>query len=57
MEKANNPKTIKEVFRDYNSNNFELNGAKVVGINLNKRKNLFERKHFWRPALVYIFFL
>ena len=42
MEKANNPKTIKEVFRDYNSNNFELNGAKVVGINLYKRKNVLE---------------
>ena len=40
MEKANNPKTVKEVFRDYNSNNFELNDAKVVGINLYKRKNV-----------------
>ena len=42
MEKANNPKTVKEVFRDYNSNNFELNDAKVVGINLYKRKNVLE---------------
>ena len=42
MEKVNSPKTVKQVFRDYNSNNFELNDAKVIGINLYKRKNVLE---------------
>ena len=42
MEELKNPKTVKEVFKDYNSNSFELSGAKVIGVNLYKRKSLLE---------------
>ena len=38
MEELKNPKTVKEVFKDYNSNSFELSGAKVIGVNLYKKK-------------------
>ena len=38
MEELGKPKTVKEVFKDYNSNSFELNAAKVIGINLYKNK-------------------
>ena len=42
MEELKNPKTVKEVFKDYNSNSFELSGAKVIGVNLYKKKSLLE---------------
>ena len=42
MEEVKRPKTIKEVFKDYNSASFELNYATVVGINLYKNKSLLE---------------
>ena len=42
MEEVKTSKTVKEVFKDYNSNSFELNDAKVIGINLYKRKNILE---------------
>ena len=42
MEEVKTSKTVKEVFKDYNSNSFALNDAKVVGINLYKRKNILE---------------
>lgn len=42
MEELKNPKTVKEVFKDYNSNSFELSGAKVIGVNLHKKKSLLE---------------
>ena len=35
MEKQE-AKNVKEVFKDYDSNSFELNAARVVGINLYK---------------------
>ena len=31
-------KNVKEVFKDYDSNSFELNAARVTGINLYKSK-------------------
>ena len=40
MEELGKPKTVKEVFKDYNSNSFELNAAKVIGINLYKKQNI-----------------
>ena len=42
MEELGKPKTVKEVFKDYNSNSFELNAAKVIGINLYKKQNILE---------------
>ncbi len=42
METVNKPKNVKEVFKDYNSTSFELNSAKIVGINLYKRQNILE---------------
>ena len=42
MKELGKPKTVKEVFKDYNSNSFELNEAKVIGINLYKRENILE---------------
>ena len=42
MEEVKTSKTVKEVFKDYNSNSFVLNAAKVIGIDLYKRKNLLE---------------
>ena len=30
MEEVKTSKTVKEVFKDYNSNSFELNDAKVI---------------------------
>ena len=42
MDEAKTSKTVKEVFKDYNSNSFILNDAIVVGINLYKKKNLLE---------------
>ena len=42
MEEVKRPKTIKEVFKDYNSASLELNYATVVGINLYKNKSLLE---------------
>ena len=41
MEKQE-AKNVKEVFKDYNSNSFELNASKVVGINLYKSKKELE---------------
>ena len=35
-------KTIKEIFKDYNSNSFALNGAKIKNINLFKKTNRLE---------------
>ena len=38
-------KTIKEIFKDYNSNSFSLNASKIKNINLNKEiSNEFERR-------------
>lgn len=37
-------KTVKEVFRDYNSNSFELNAAQIKEINLFKKKSELELK-------------
>ena len=42
MEEVKIPKTVKQVFKDYNSSSFELNDAKVIGINLYKKKNVLE---------------
>ena len=42
MEEIKKPKTVKEVFKDYNSSSFELINAKVMGINLYKRLNTLE---------------
>ena len=42
MEETKVYKNVKEVFKDYNSNSFELNAAKVIGINLYKRKQELE---------------
>ena len=42
MDEVKTSKTVKEVFKDYNSNSFILNDAIVVGINLYKKKNLLE---------------
>ena len=41
MEKQE-AKNVKEVFKDYDSNSFELNAARVVGINLYKSKKELE---------------
>ena len=35
-------KTVKEVFKDYNSNSFELNEAKIKGVNLFKKTGKIE---------------
>ena len=35
-------KTIKEIFKDYNSNSFALNAAKIKNINLHKKTNKLE---------------
>ena len=32
-------KTIKEIFKDYNSNSFSLNASKIKNINLYKKSN------------------
>jgi len=37
-------KTIKEIFKDYDSNSFELNEAKIKTINLYKKTNKLEIK-------------
>ena len=37
-------KTIKEIFKDYDSNSFELNEAKIKAINLFKKTNTIEVK-------------
>lgn len=35
-------KTIKEIFKDYNSNSFSLNASKIKNINLYKKSNKIE---------------
>ena len=35
-------KTVKEVFKDYNSNSFELNEAKIKAVNLFKKTGKIE---------------
>src|SRR5699024_8741116 len=35
-------KTIKEIFKDYNSNSFSLNASKIKSINLFKKTNRLE---------------
>ena len=35
-------KTIKEIFRDYDSNSFSLNAGKIKSINLFKKTNKLE---------------
>ena len=35
-------KTIKEIFKDYNSNSFSLNASKIKSINLFKKTNKLE---------------
>ena len=35
-------KTVKQVFRDYNSNSFALSEAKVVCVNIYKKTNILE---------------
>ena len=35
-------KTIKEIFKDYNSNSFSLNAGKLKSINLYKKTNRLE---------------
>lgn len=42
MDEVKTSKTVKEVFKDYNSNSFVLNAARVIGIDLYKKKNLLE---------------
>ena len=37
-------KTIKEIFKDYNSNSFEINEARIKAINLFKKTNKLEIK-------------
>ena len=37
-------KTVKQVFRDYNSNSFALSEAKVVCVNIYKKTNVLEIK-------------
>lgn len=37
-------KTVKQVFRDYNSNSFALSEAKVVCVNIYKKTNILEIK-------------
>ena len=44
MDEVKTSKTVKEVFKDYNSNSFVLNAARVIGIDLYKKKNLLEEK-------------
>lgn len=38
MDEVKTSKTVKEVFKDYNSNSFVLNAARVIGIDLYKKK-------------------
>ena len=42
MEEVKKLKCIKEVFKDYNSNSFELNEANIESINLHKKKSELE---------------
>ena len=42
MNEQKDLKSIKEVFKDYNSNSFALMNAKIVTINLHKKKNELE---------------
>lgn len=42
MDEVKTSKTVKEVFKDYNSNSFVLNAARVIRIDLYKKKNLLE---------------
>ena len=44
MDEVKTSKTVKEVFKDYNSNSFVLNAARVIGIDLYKKKNLFSNQ-------------
>ena len=39
MDEVKTSKTVKEVFKDYNSNSFVLNAARVIGIDLYKKKS------------------
>lgn len=42
MDEQRNLKSVKEVFKDYNSNSFALMNAKIATINLHKKKNELE---------------
>ena len=55
MEELKNPKTVKEVFKDYNSNSFELSGAKVIGVNLYKRKRDLNLSVLSKNKPLYVF--
>ena len=52
-------KTIKEIFKDYNSNSFALNAAKIKNINLFKKTNKLEiqiiAKEFIKISDLYLF--
>lgn len=38
MDEVKTSKTVKEVFKDYNSNSFVLNAARVIRIDLYKKE-------------------
>ena len=40
MDEVKTSKIVKEVFKDYNSNSFVLNAARVIGIDLYKKKSV-----------------
>ena len=42
MNETASTKTLKEIFRDYNSNSFALNDAKIKNMNLFKKTNTLQ---------------